>query len=131
MNIFDTNKGMVVSKKKLEELKIRMDQLQIREEDLLEKFILGSGPGGQKINKTASTVYLKHLPSKIEIKCSKERSQEINRFLARRELCERIEKQVFGTKTSKEKEAEKIKKQKKRKERKLKRKLVDNSSSNL
>lgn len=122
---------MVVSKKKLDELKARMDQLQIREEDLLEKFILGSGPGGQKINKTASTVYLKHLPSKIEIKCSKERSQEINRFLARRELCERIEKQVFGTKTSKEIEAEKIRKQKKRKQRKSKRKLVDNSLSDL
>lgn len=119
---------MAVSKQKQDELQERMKQLNIRPDDLIEKFILGSGPGGQKVNKTASTVYIKHIPTQIEVKCSKDRSQEINRFLARRELCERIEKKLFGTKTTKEKEIEKIKKQKRRKERKSKRKLVDNSS---
>ena len=122
---------MPISKHKQDELSERMRRLSIREEELLEKFILGSGPGGQKVNKTASSVYLKHIPSGIEVKCSKERSQEMNRFFARRELCERIEKELFGIKTSKEKELDKIKKQKKRKTRKLKRKLVDNSQNNL
>jgi peptide chain release factor len=115
---------MAVSKQKQEDLAARMRKLNILDEDLIEKFILGSGPGGQKINKTASCVYLKHLPSGIEIKCSKERSQEINRFLARRELCERIEKELFGIKTSKEKEIQKVRKQKKRKMRRNKIKLL-------
>jgi peptide chain release factor len=122
---------MPISRQKQEELIARMKELNIREEDLVEKFILGRGPGGQKVNKTASCVYVKHLPSGIEIKCSKERSQEMNRFLARRELCERLEKELFGIKTAKEKQIEKIKKQKKRKDRKTKRKLLQNFSDNL
>jgi protein subunit release factor B len=122
---------MAVSKQKQEDLAARMRKLNIHDEDLIEKFILGSGPGGQKINKTASCVYLKHLPSGIEIKCSKDRSQEINRFLARRELCERIEKELFGIKTSKEKEIQKVRKQKKRKTRKSKIKLLQNLPNKL
>ncbi len=121
----------MISKEKKDELAARMESLQIREEDLLEKFILGSGPGGQKVNKTASTVYLKHLPTGIEIKCSKERSQELNRFFARRMLCEQIEKQHYGMQTAKDKAIEKIRKQKKRKVRKLKRKLDTNPKDNL
>ena len=68
-----------------------MAKLRIAEEDLVEKFILGSGSGGQKINKTSSCVYLKHVPSGIEVKCQANRSREMNRFLARHELCDRIE----------------------------------------
>jgi protein subunit release factor B len=120
---------MAVSQQKKDELAARMLRLNIREEDLLEKFVLGSGPGGQKVNKTASAVYLKHLPTGIEVKCSKERSQDLNRFFARRELCERVEKEFFGIKTPKEKEIEKIKKQKKRKERKLKKKISSESKN--
>jgi protein subunit release factor B len=123
--------ALAVSKEKKQELKDRMDKLNIHEDDLMEKFILGSGPGGQKVNKTASCVYLKHLPSGIEVKCTKERSQDTNRYLARRELCEIIEKEIFGIKTSKEKEVEKIKKQKNRKARRSKRKLLKNLPDNL
>jgi protein subunit release factor B len=72
-------------------LDARMAKLRITEEDLVEKFILGSGAGGQKINKTSSCVYLKHVPSGIEVKCQAHRSREMNRFLARHELCDRIE----------------------------------------
>lgn len=122
---------MGISKEKWSELQERMQRLNIREDDLIEKFILSGGPGGQHINKTASAVYIKHLPTQIEIKCSQERSQELNRFFARRQLCERIEQRVFGIKSSKEKEIEKIKKQKKRKTRKRKRKLVENSFDKL
>ena len=68
-----------------------MAKLRISEEDLVEKFILGSGAGGQKINKTSSCVYLKHVPSGVEVKCQAHRSREMNRFLARHELCDRLE----------------------------------------
>lgn len=68
-----------------------MAKLRIAESDLVEKFVLGSGSGGQKINKTSSCVYLKHLPSGIEVKCQAHRSREMNRFFARHELCDRLE----------------------------------------
>lgn len=113
---------MPVTKQKQEELHSRMLRIGIREEDLIEKFILGTGPGGQKVNKTASCVYLKHIPSGIEVKCGKDRSQEINRFLARRELCDLFEKKAFGIPTPKEKKSAKIQKQKKRRERRHKHK---------
>ena len=68
----------------------RMARLGMRECDLVEKFVKGSGKGGQKVNKTSSCVYILHRPSGIEVKCQRERSQAMNRFLARRELCERL-----------------------------------------
>ena len=82
---------MNVSQEKQDSLSIRMEKLGIREEDLIEKFILGSGSGGQKVNKTSSCVYLKHLPTGLEVKCQRERSREMNRFYARRELCDKLE----------------------------------------
>lgn len=72
-------------------LDARMAKLRIAEDELVEKFVLGSGSGGQKINKTSSCVYLKHLPSGIEVKCQAHRSREMNRFQARTELCDRLE----------------------------------------
>ena len=63
----------------------------IREEDIAEKFIRSSGKGGQHVNKTSTCVWLKHLPTGIEVKCMEERSQSLNRLLARRELVERVE----------------------------------------
>jgi protein subunit release factor B len=69
----------------------RMQKLGIHEDDLTEKFIRGSGKGGQKINTTSSCVYLKHSPSNIEIKCQDSRSQEKNRFTARERLCQIID----------------------------------------
>ncbi|MDD4183782.1 MAG: peptide chain release factor-like protein, partial [Candidatus Omnitrophica bacterium] len=61
-------------------------QSGIREEDIVEKFIRASGPGGQFVNKTSSCVYLKHIPTGIEVKCQKERSQALNRYAARKIL---------------------------------------------
>ena len=68
-----------------------MAKLGITEGDLLEKFVRGSGAGGQKINKTSNCVFLKHLPTGVCIKCQMDRSREMNRFLARRELCDQLE----------------------------------------
>jgi protein subunit release factor B len=69
----------------------RLTKLGAPPSTLVEKFIQGSGAGGQKINKTSSCVYLKHLPTGIEVKCQGERSREINRQLAREELCKKIQ----------------------------------------
>jgi protein subunit release factor B len=69
-----------------------MRRNEIHESDLEERFVLGSGSGGQKINKTASCVYLKHLPSGLEVSCQESRSREKNREIARSRLCEQIEK---------------------------------------
>jgi len=109
-----------VSKQKIEDLERRMERLEIRDGDIIEKFVLGSGPGGQKVNKTASCVYLKHRPTGIEVKCGRERSRELNRFLARRQLCELLEKELLGLKTPRDKKLEKLRKQKKRRKRRRK-----------
>lgn len=114
---------------KQKEIQQRMEKLNIRDEDLIEKFILGSGKGGQKVNKTSSCVYLKHLPSGIEIKCQRERSRELNRFFARRELCERLEEQILNEKSKKQQEIEKIRRQKKRRSRKAKEKMLKEKHS--
>lgn len=120
---------MNVSKEKIEELALRMQSLGITEEQIIEKFILGSGKGGQKINKTSSCVYLKHIPSGIEIKCQKERSREMNRFYARRDLCERLEGQLYEQKSKKQQEMEKIRRQKQRRSRKQKIKMIEDKKN--
>ncbi len=108
-----------VSEEKNKWLKEKMEVLGILERDILEKFVRSSGKGGQKVNKTSSCVYLKHIPTGIEVKCMKERSQSINRFLARRELIERIET-LSGNVTLRDIKAEKIKKQKAKREKRAK-----------
>lgn len=109
---------------KWEELKARMGRLHIQEGDLIEKFILGSGSGGQKINKTSSCVYIKHVPTGIEVKCQKTRSRELNRLYARRDLCEKLEGRLFQEKSAKQKEIEKIRRQKRRRSRRSKEKML-------
>lgn len=100
-----------VNEEKNQWLKERMEALGIREEDLEEKFVRSSGRGGQKVNKTSTCVYLKHIPTGTEVKCMKERNQALNRFLARRELTERIEKSL-GQTTPDDIKKEKIRRQK-------------------
>ena len=73
-----------------------MEALGIREQDLEESFVRGSGRGGQKVNKTNNCVYLKHIPTGIAVKCHVDRSRELNRFLARRELCDAVEQMQTG-----------------------------------
>ena len=81
-----------VSEEKNRWLNERMEVLGIHEKDIEERFIRSSGRGGQKVNKTSTCVYLKHIPTGIEVKWMRERNQSLNRFLARRELVKRIEK---------------------------------------
>jgi len=86
----DTHMAAALEDKALLE---RMQRLAIREDDLQETFVRGTGAGGQKINKTSSTVVLRHLPSGLEVRCQQQRSQSMNRLVARRELCDKIEQQ--------------------------------------
>lgn len=89
-----------------------MGALGITESDLLEKFVRGSGAGGQKINKTSNCVFLKHLPTGVCIKCQMDRSREMNRFLARRELCDQLEMIRDGKAFAKTQAIEKMRRQK-------------------
>ncbi len=107
----------MIRKEKEKELKEKMNDLGIHEKDLVEKFILGSGKGGQKASKSSSCVYLRHIPTGIEIKCQKDRLREVNRFLARRELVERYQERFSTEETKKQKLQRKIREQKKRRRR--------------
>lgn len=84
----------MISAEKQQFLNERMGRLGLDEDDLIEKFVGGSGPGGQKINRTASRVYLKHLPSGIEVQCQEGRSQGFNRYQARILLCDHMEERA-------------------------------------
>jgi protein subunit release factor B len=111
--------AFAVSEEKNKWLTETMEALGIQEKDIEEKFIRSSGKGGQKVNKTSTCVYLKHLPTGIEVKCMRDRSQSVNRFLARRELAERIQA-LSGDVTVRDQRQEKIRKQKAKKKKRTK-----------
>jgi protein subunit release factor B len=69
----------------------RLLALGVRPADVEERFVRGTGPGGQKINKTSSTVWLRHGPTGVEVRCQRERSQAENRTVAWAELADRVE----------------------------------------
>jgi peptide chain release factor len=93
-----------VSLEKERALEVRMAALGLREEDIEERFIRGSGAGGQKINKTSSTVQLRHVGSGLEVRCQLRRSQSLNRYYARILLCDKYERQRKAVESSREAE---------------------------
>lgn len=113
------------SERKKKELESQMERLGIHEGDIDERFVLGSGKGGQKVNKTASAVHLHHRPSGIIIKCQQSREQATNRLLARRLLVEKIEEIELGKKSRAKAEASRIRKQKKRRSRRSQEKILE------
>ncbi|MBU1113260.1 MAG: peptide chain release factor-like protein [Candidatus Omnitrophica bacterium] len=113
-----------ISRNKAKTIKEKMARLKIRESDFKEHFLRAGGRGGQKLNKTSSCVYLKHLPTGIEVKCQQERSQALNRFFARRILIEKIETLVLKEKSEKNKQIEKIRRQKRKRSKRAKEKIL-------
>jgi protein subunit release factor B len=113
-----------VGPEKEQALAERMERLGIREEDLVEKFIRSGGHGGQNVNKVATCVYLKHVPTGTEVKCQQERSQALNRYLARRILADKIEAAVLGRISEEAQRIAKIRRQKRKRSKRAKEKML-------
>ncbi|MEW5693282.1 MAG: peptide chain release factor-like protein [Candidatus Hydrogenedentota bacterium] len=119
-----------VSERKLKELEQRMGSLNIKESDIKEEFIRGSGPGGQKINKASTCVRLYHRPSGIMVRCQRERLQSVNRYLARRLLCDLIERKLTGEIASEKARIAKLRRQKRQRSRRAKLKVLEQKHKN-
>ena len=115
----------MISPETIARIKELMNQASVYEEDLEESFILGSGPGGQKTNKTSNVVRLVHLPSALAVRCGENRSRETNRWLARRALAEQILAREQGRKTAAQQAREKVRRQKRRRSRRQKQRMLD------
>lgn len=103
-----------------------MQQLGLAEVDLEEAFVLGSGAGGQKVNKTASAVQLIHLPSGTLVKCGEGRSQHLNRLKARERLCDKVEETRRQKKQERDARRARIRHQKRKPSAKAQAKRVGN-----
>ncbi len=114
-----------VSPEKEQALRQKLRRFNILEEDLKENFVRSQGPGGQNVNKTSTCVYLKHIPSGIEVKCQEERSQVLNRYRARVILANKIENKILGRQSEERKRIEKIRRQKRRRSRRAKLKILE------
>ncbi len=114
-----------VSPERQRALAEKMKRLGVREEDIEETFIRSGGPGGQKLNKTSSCVQLLHRPTGIMVKCQESRSQALNRFLARQILVGRIEEQVLGEESARQREAARIRRQKRKRSQRARQKMLE------
>ncbi len=115
---------MPVSTEKEKALAMRMQELGVSENDFEESFIRSSGPGGQKVNKSSSCVHLVHIPTSLSVKCQRERSQTLNRFLARRLLLDKIESQQKGFIAEEKEKIEKLRRQKRKRSKRAKEKIL-------
>jgi protein subunit release factor B len=115
---------LTITLDKQEELDRLMARAGVREDDLVEKFVRASGPGGQKVNKTSSAVYLKHLPSGEEVKAQSSRSQMLNRYYARKLLAKRLIAQKEGRASEEAARVAKIRRQKRKRSKRAKEKMV-------
>lgn len=102
---------------KVSELRARMARLGIDPRDIEEAFVRGGGPGGQKINKTANCVVLRYAPLDLRVRCQRDRRRSVNRFLALRELVDRIEIAVSPETSERLREIERVRGAKRRRHR--------------
>ncbi len=119
-----TDARFPVSSDKVEALAARLAALGIREDDLEESFVHSGGKGGQNVNKVATCVLLVHRPTGTMVKCQQERTQGLNRYLARKLLADKIEAAQKGALSKKEQAIEKLRRQKRRRSRRAKAKML-------
>ena len=114
-----------VSSSKIQALKKLMERLHVKDSEFEESFIRSSGPGGQKVNKASTCVVLRHRLSGLMVRCQRERSRALNRFLARRLLLEKIERQRLGRQSQEERRIAKIRRQKRKRSKRAKEKMLE------
>ncbi len=115
-------KDTPVTERKRNQLKARLERLKINLAEVTEGFVRSPGPGGQKVNKTSSTVMLKYEPLDIIVKWSTERSRAMNRFFALRELVDQVEEKISPQTSKRLKERAKMKQRKHQKRKKQRKK---------
>jgi protein subunit release factor B len=113
-----------VSVDKERALLARLAALGVREDDVEERFVRSAGSGGQNVNKVATCVVLRHLPSGIVVKCQETRTQAMNRFLARRRLADEIEARRQGEASARAQEIARIRRQKRRRSKRAQEKVL-------
>jgi protein subunit release factor B len=109
-----------VSEQKAQELAKRMQALGLREQDLEESFVRSTGPGGQHVNKTSTCVVLSHVPTAVTVKVQDSRSQALNRYHARKRLCEVLEARLLGKESPQAQRITRLRRQKDRRRRRHK-----------
>ncbi|MBI4843607.1 MAG: peptide chain release factor-like protein [Nitrospirae bacterium] len=105
-------------------LRDKLERLGIREKDIEEKFIRSQGKGGQNVNKVSTCVYLKHMPTGVEVKCGSHRTQGLNRYHGRVLLYKKIERLLKKEESEEEQRIEKIRRQKRKRSRRAKEKML-------
>ena len=115
---------MPISSEKENAIATRMQELGVSDNDFEESFVRSSGPGGQKVNKSSSCVYLVHIPTGLSVKCQRERSQSLNRYLARKLLLDKIERVQKGFIAKEKEKLEKIRRQKRKRSKRAKEKIL-------
>ncbi len=113
------------SEEKRKALALLLARLGVKKQDLEERFIKSSGRGGQKVNKSASAVFIRHTKTGLNVKYGKHRSQDLNRFMALRLLAEKIQAQENGQNTRQEQLINKRRKQKQKKRSRTRKKYAD------
>jgi len=103
----------------------RMEALGLREQDLKESFIRSTGPGGQHVNKASTCVVLTHVPTAVTVKVQDSRSQVLNRYHARKRLCEVLEARLLGKESPQAQRVARLRKQKDRRRRRSRAKSGD------